>query len=446
MTKFGSIVLFCSFIVFFTDCVVVDNEYTALPPGIWRAALKVEKELVIPTATSNKKKYLPEIPKRVSEDVVSGELPFNFEVIYNEDGTFYIEIINGEERIPVKDVSFGRTKARAKDSIRIDFPIYESYIIAFYEDNALEGDFYAPNRGRNYSIPFAAKFGKDYRFATVKKEPVADLSGRWEVKFTEDDGSSYPAIGDFKQNGNHITGTFLTETGDYRFLEGTVQNDRLYMSCFDGAHAFLFEAEIKEDESIIGIFRSGSHYKSVWEAKKNADATLSDPNTLTYLVDGAETISFEFPNSDGKMISLDNSEYQNKIKIVQIFGTWCPNCKDETRFLVNYLKENDNSDLAVIGLAFEKHRDQENAFKAIDNYKDFFKMNYEIAYAGYYNKKEAAKSLPMLNHILSYPTMIFLDRENKVRKIHTGFAGPATSEFEPFEKEFDTFVKQLLSE
>jgi hypothetical protein len=110
------------------------------------------------------------------------------------------------------------------------------------------------------------------------------------------------------------------------------------------------------------------------------------------------------------------------------------------------LKENDNSDLAVIGLAFEKHRDQENAFKAIDNYKDFFKMNYEIAYAGYYNKKEAAKSLPMLNHILSYPTMIFLDRENKVRKIHTGFAGPATSEFEPFEKEFDTFVKQLLSE
>jgi hypothetical protein len=29
-------------------------------------------------------------------------------------------------------------------------------------------------------------------------------------------------VGEFKQVGQKVTGTFLTTTGDYRFLEGTV--------------------------------------------------------------------------------------------------------------------------------------------------------------------------------------------------------------------------------
>ncbi len=392
-----------------------------------------------------KNKYIPDIPKRVSDDVVEGELPFLFEVIYNNDGTFYLEIINGAERIPVKDVSFGRNKVRAKDSIRINFPVYESYIIAFYEDNALEGYWYVPTRG-SYQVPFKANYGKDHRFATVEKEPAADLTGRWEVLFSEDAESAYPAIGDFVQKENQLSGTFMTETGDYRFLEGTVQADKMYLSCFDGAHAFLFDAKIKDDGSLLGVFRSGKHYQSVWEAKRNSEAVLESPDSLTYLIGDYETVEFEFPNSEGKMISLENENYQNKIKIVQIFGTWCPNCRDETQFLTDYLKENEFEDLEVIGLAFEKHREQEKAFKAIDTYKDHFRMDYEIAHAGYYNKKEAVKSLPMLNHILSYPTLIFLDRQNQVRRIHTGFAGPATSEYENFTVDFDNFVKQLLAE
>ena len=64
--------------------------------------------------------------------------------------------------------------------------------------------------------------------------------------------------------------------------------------------------------------------------------------------------------------------------------------------------------------------------------------------AGYSDKKEAAQSLPMLNHILSFPTMIFIDKNDKVTKIHTGFNGPATSEFENFKKEFKLSVQEIL--
>ncbi|RMG81150.1 MAG: TlpA family protein disulfide reductase [Bacteroidetes bacterium] len=428
------------------SCVVIENQFEALPPGIWRGALMLEQQAVPVEAMPQKKKYFQEIPKRVSEAIPEGMLPFNFEVIYDESGGFHIEIINGNERIPVPDVSFGRSKSRAKDSIRIDFPVYETYIIAFYEDNDLEGYWYVPARGSNYRIPFSAKYGKDYRFTPLKEPPAADLTGRWEVLFSEEDGSTFPAVGEFTQSGNHLSGTFLTETGDYRFLDGTVQGDHLYLSCFDGSHAFLFDAKINPDETLTGAFRSGVHYKATWSAKRNSEATLKNPYDLTSLVDGYETVQFSFPSPDGRLISPDSEEYRGKVKIIQIFGTWCPNCRDETAFLVEYLNEHPHPDLKVIGLAFEKHREKEKAFERIRTWQAHFKMNYDIAFAGYYDKEEAAKALPMLNHVLSYPTLIFLDKNNKVRKIHTGFAGPATAEYEAFKAEFDELVNKLLAE
>jgi len=433
------IFLICAFV----GCLVMDAPYSAVAPGRWRAVLKLEPNFILP---NEKGEPLPEKTHLKFEEVGEGELPFFFDLIYENENDFYLEIINGEERIPLRDVNFGRSKERAKDSIRINFPVYESYITALYEENVMEGFWVVPTRG-NYKIPFVAKFGKNYRFTALHKKPEMDVSGKWEVHFTpEDDEEPYIAIGEFKQDGNHLAGTFMTETGDYRYLDGTVQGNKFYLSTFDGAHAFLFEAKMQTDGSLIGSFRSGKHYKATWEARRNPDFQLGDPDTLTALVDGFETLKFNFENPDGKMISPENEEYRNKIKIVQILGTWCPNCRDETRFLVDYLKKNKSPDLKVIALAFEKHRDKGKANHAIQTYKKHFGMDYEMACAGYYKKEEAVKSLPMLNHILSYPTLIFIDRNNKVRKINTGFSGPATSQYEAFKKEFDSEVKQLLAE
>ena len=53
----------------------------------------------------------------------------------------------------------------------------------------------------------------------------------------------------------------------------------------------------------------------------------------------------------------------------------------------------------------------------------------------------------MLNHVLSYPTSIFVDKTGKVRKIHTGFNGPATGDkFIEFKDEFTTFMNMLINE
>ena len=421
-----------------TGCFTIENRYTGIPPGTWRGTLDVNPIVGGPPVADLEDQQFN------YDDTPPNYLPFTFDIVYENDTDFYVELINGEERIPVKDVSFGRKRSTNKDTFLIEFPVYDAYIEGIYSERVMQGH-WVVNYKKNYAVPFVAKYGKNYRFTQLKEEPVMDISGKWTVQF-EDSGGTYPGVGVFKQEGNHLTGTFLTETGDYRYLEGTIQKNKLFLSVFDGSHAFLFEAKILEDQTMIGSFKSGKHYQATWTGKKEDNAKLADPNSLTFLKEGYDQLEFAFPNAAGEIIKLGDERYKNKVKLVQIFGTWCPNCRDETRFLVDYLKKNPSKDLEVIGLAFEKYKDAGKSNAAIKRYQQRMNIPYELLLAGDADKKEAAKALPMLNHILAYPTLIFIDKNNKVRKIHTGFSGPATADYELFGEEFDATITELLAE
>ena len=130
-------------------------------------------------------------------------------------------------------------------------------------------------------------------------------------------------------------------------------------------------------------------------------------------------------------------------------GTWCPNCLDESKFLVNYLKENPTKKIEVIALAFEVAKTREIAFKRIKRLKERVGIKYPVILAQYgslADKKLAQQKLPWLNHLISYPTTIFIDKKGKVRKIHTGFNGPATGKkYKDFKVEFETFMNVLVN-
>jgi peroxiredoxin len=216
----------------------------------------------------------------------------------------------------------------------------------------------------------------------------------------------------------------------------------------DGAHAFLFLARVT-DSTLSGTFYSGKHFKAPFEGKRNERFELPDPETLTYLKEGYETLSFTFPDADGNKISLDDPQYKDKVVIVQIMGTWCPNSLDESKFLVEYLANHPEQDLEVIALAVEYATTEKDAIKGINRLKEGIGVPYPVLLAQYgsWDKKTANEKLPMLNHILSYPTTIFIDKQGKVRKILTSFNGPATGEkYKEFSDDFDTFVKNLLAE
>ncbi len=441
MLKYSSLLALVIILIagIYTSCITIENQYSGIPPGPWRGVIQIEPKFITP---NKKGQPLPEKMNIAFEEVNDGELPFQFEVIYKNETDFYIEIQNGDERIKVDDIIIGHDRTNGDDTIMINFPVYDTYIKGKYEEGLIDGDWYV-NYKEGYSIPFTARFGKNHRFTNLSKTPEYDISGKWEVLFNAN--SPYPAIGEFQQKGNRLTGTFLTETGDYRFLEGSVQGNKLYLSCFDGSHAFLFEGKIMDKDNIVGTFRSGKHYKTTWDAKRNPDFTLTSADSLTYLNEGYDKLAFSFKNTDGKTISLADERYQGKPKLVQILGTWCPNCRDETEFLVNYLKNNPNTDLEIIAIAFERYKDESKSMDALKRYKEKFGMNYEMVLGGYFNKKEAAAQLPMLNHVLSYPTLIFIDQNDNIQRIHTGFSGPATSEYEEFVSSFEQSIKKLLS-
>lgn len=436
------LILSCFLVLLLQACFVADKPFQGIPPGPWRGTLTL---IADPVSPNPKGQPLPEKVNLTFDEVSSGELPFNFEVKYSSPEEFYLEIKNGDEIIEITDIKYGVDRSTAKDTVWINFPIFDSYIKGIYEGNLIQGTWIVNNRD-NYQIPFTARFGQDHRFTTLKKEPVMDISGRWQTTFTDEDGATEAAVGEFVQEGNAVNGTFMTETGDYRFLEGTIQADKLYLSCFDGSHAFLFEAKIKADSTMIGSFLSGNHYRAIWEAKFSPKASLRNPNELTFLKEGYDQLRFSFPNTEGQMVSLSDPAYQGKTTLVQIMGTYCPNCRDQSKFLVNYLNQHPEKDIQIISLAFERHKDPEKAIAALQRYKSGMNIPYEILLAGESDKAEAAKSLPMLNHILSYPTLIFVDKTGTVRKIHTGFSGPATSKYQEFIEEFEQTIDQLSTE
>ena len=365
-------------------------------------------------------------------------LPFNFNLKKIESG-YVIDVYNAGETIQVDEIEIHN------DSIKIEMPAFEGYISGTFNDSVINGEFIKESLDR--VVPFYAVFGDRIRFHSSANASV-NVSGVWETKFSPDSEDEYLAKGIFSQQNNKVSGTFRTTTGDYRYLEGIVDGDSLKLSTFDGAHAFLFTAKVT-DSSLNGTFYSGNHFKEPFIGRRNEGFELADEESLTFLKDGYEELQFSFPNTDDTVISLKDSRFKEKVVVVQIMGTWCPNCLDETRFLSDYVKNKKRDNFEVVALAFEYAKTKDLAFKGIERLKNRVGVNYPILLAQYASssKSKANEKLPMLNHIISYPTTIFIDKKGKVRKIHTGFNGPATGQkYIDFKEEFDQYIELLLSE
>ncbi len=364
------------------------------------------------------------------------QLPFNFKV-RNDD---IIEIYNAEEIIEIDDIIY------FNDSVRINFPVYEGYIVGRFSEGKIYDAKYI-KESLDRIVPFHAFYDISDRFLKVK-QARENATGIWEILFTEEDGSTFIAKGIFNQNGNKVTGTIRTTTGDYRYLEGVMDGSQLKLSTFDGAHAFLFTADVS-NSIMQGTFYSGNHYKALFKAEINANYELPHEDTLTFLNEDYESLEFSFPDETGKLISLTDDRFKNKVVLVQIMGTWCPNCIDESKYYSEFYKSNKDKGLEIVALAFEYAKTKEKAFAGIQRLKEHVSIEYPILLAqfGTSDKAKAQEKLPMLNHVLSYPTTIFIDKKGTVRKIHTGFNGPATGEkYVSFQYEFSSFIETLLNE
>ena len=378
---------------------------------------------------------------RVALQLPGGELPFALS-INATDGRLEAVITNGEEKLRIDEVTVD------DGTLLMRMPGYENRITARREGGQLRGElFMVKSRGRHQRIPFVAQRDVPRRFFPEPAPPGGDVSGRWAVTFTDEEGGSYPAVGEFRQAGSDVTGTFLTPTGDYRFLTGEMREGRLFLGTFNGGHVFLFHATLTGDERLEGDYWSGLAWHEKFVAKRDESADLGATTQVTAVRKQTEPLAFTFPDLAGKPVSLADPQFAGRVVIVSLGGSWCPNCGDEVPFLLEMQKRYGPEGLQVIGLMFEQLIDPAEARAAITRYRDHWSITWPLLHAGTVPVTEPEKILPQLNGIFGYPTTLFVDRKGLVRHIHTGFAGPATGEhYTRLTRDFEERIQALLAE
>ena len=290
--------------------------------------------------------------------------------------------------------------------------------------------------------------GYNYRFVTTQKTlSKTNLSGKWATNFinTTTKKSSF-AVGIYEQKGNIVSGTFLTTTGDYRYMDGNRVGDSLFLSTFDGSHTFLLKAKIKGNKMTGKFSDSVLGFKNI-EATKDDKAELPDVKKITYLKKGYDKLNFTFPNEKGEKVSLSDDAFKGKVTVIQILGSWCPNCMDESNYLAPFYKKNKSKGLEIIGLAYEKNLDTEFFKTKMDLIRKRFGIEYPLLQAGVNNSDSATESLPMLSKVIGFPTTLIIDKKGNIRETHTGFSGPGTGRYyTEWVADFERLMDKLLSE
>jgi thiol-disulfide isomerase/thioredoxin len=328
------------------------------------------------------------------------------------------EIVNGVERIPI-DIKWG------KDStFKSSLPLFNTYFEGKKEKGILTGEWVDPTRTGDYRIPFQIIGNKIREFDTKVHIPV---HLKYKIVFEDD---SVPAILDMAAIREEfvVYGTVLTETGDYRYLQGEpFENNRFYLSAFDGTHLFYLAAQLV-DNKIEGVFMSGKHYMAKFKGEADANFELREADELTWMKNPKDVLKLKLDIDAKTERSFGEKDWKEKVTLVQIMGTWCPNCTDESRFVRSMYEKYSGQGLQVVPVSFERGTDKKVSFTRINSQAKQMALPYPVYLGSGADspQKAAAIVFSQLNHVMSFPTLILIGKDGLVKKVWTGFYGPGT--------------------
>ncbi|MAW62098.1 MAG: hypothetical protein CMJ94_14880 [Planctomycetes bacterium] len=424
----------------------------------------------------------PEIPHgiwRAWLESPGGQLPFGLEIGKTTTGAWTASILNGRERITIQEVEWVMQKEGAIESwtLELRFPHFDSVIRAQpgLEGSVLSGE-WIKTRGADAvtRMPFLARITEaeratDFLPMRFEERPAVPggtrpaLASRYEVQF---ESSRDPAIGEFHLLAEPedpaaprgVLGTFLTTTGDYRYLAGSIDAQGLRLSCFDGAHAFLFHAEQVPGRQVHGglatlrgDFWSRESWHESWTAGPNASIQLPDPWAQVGLKPASERPDWraiQVTQLDGMRVPLGKLGSQDApARLLVLFGSWCPNCHDEHAYLKELYQKYAARGLAITSLGFELGGEPKRDLAQLRRYREAMKLPWEVALvASTTDKQKAAEAFPILTAVKSYPTTLFLNAQGEITAVHSGFSGPATGEAHArLRRHFEEKIEALLT-
>jgi thiol-disulfide isomerase/thioredoxin len=237
-----------------------------------------------------------------------------------------------------------------------------------------------------------------------------------------------------------VHATVLTPTGDYRYLSGSLRNDRLELATFDGAHLFHFSATVSGDSLVSGLFKSGAHYVEKWNGVVVSGETSSASSTQPY--NKEYPIEFQATSLEGQGVSYSQTQLLKsgrKLLVVDVLGSWCPNCLDEVRLMKELSFE--YPEVEFVSVSFERGGLKESLNRLAD-FKEEMGVDWRVLYGGRASKSVADSVLPFMGGVRSFPTTVFIPSEGPP-VVHTGFNGPATG---PLYVKEEAFFRHTIEE
>jgi thiol-disulfide isomerase/thioredoxin len=379
---------------------------------------------------------------RAVVDVGEGRsVPFALDVAKEERG-WVLYLVNGEERVRVDEVE------AQPDRLVARMPGYENLLEARIAGDELEGTLTLVHAsGRELAMPFEAKLGETWRFFADSPADNADMAGRWDVAFTDAKGRQSRGVAELEQRFAQVTGTVIGVADDQRYLAGEVRNEELSLSRFDGGALVSYVGRLDDAGRWVGESWSDRDGARRFVAVRNPDASIDAAAVATQLRNPDEPFQFTARDLDGAVVSSSDPRFSGKPLLVTLAGSWCPNSHDQAVLLVELERRYGARGLGVVSLMFEQHAEFERAVPAVQRFRTARGIDYPTLIAGTSGKAEASRAVPQLDGVKAYPTTLFIDRSGRVRKVHTGFAGPATGlEHEQLRQAYVETIEALLAE
>lgn len=346
---------------------------------------------------------------------------------------------NGEERANPS------TSGKFQDgNLILRFASYATELDATLKDGTLTG-FFQLASGNSY--PFQARRDEDSANA-ASKQNVPDIDGLWEIQVKSPKGeSAWHFV--VRQAGTNVSASILRVDGDTGTLSGSYRDGKFVLSHFAGERPFYVEVSPLADGTLKLDILSSHDTQSLIAlrpqvARSRALAPPDDPTQHTRLKNPNEALRFSFPDLDGQIVSDGDARFRGKVVLVNITGSWCPNCHDEAPFLQELYSKYHAQGLEIVALDFEP-ADQLKELSRVRAFIQRYGIQYLYLIAG--EPSQLNEKIPQAENLNAWPTTFFVGRDGLVHEIHTGFTSRASGEFDSqLKSEITESVVHLLAE
>jgi len=350
-------------------------------------------------------------------------------------------LLNGPESSPATSATL------TGNHLLLVFNYYARTLDATLENDTLTGTFGTATN----NFPISLSPAKAH--ISPKSPGPHDVEGDWEIAVHSTKGESAWQLHVDKIPGNTIKAVIQRIDGDTGSLYGDdhAENDtaEYTVSHLTAAGPALYSFKHQQDgtllvSNLLNDKQTDLVARRPAEARKENLPTPTDPTQQTSIKDPAAPFRFSFPDLSGKLVSNTDPQFEGKVVIVTIGGSWCPNCHDEAPFFESLYKQFHTRGLEIVNLSFEEADQLKNPTR-LHAFIQRYGLTYTVLVAG--EPDQLNEKITQANNLNCWPTSFFIGRDGHVKQVHAGFAGPANPvAHEELKKEVTALLEQLLAE